>query len=98
VNDLFVELFPNRSDMIDEYLLNDIGYHYLGEENLQAAIEILKWNVQEFPTSWNVFDSLGEAYKAVGNTELSIENYEKSIELNPENEAGMKILEELKKG
>jgi len=93
-----VELFPNRSDMIDEYLLNDIGYHYLGEENLQAAIEILKWNVQEFPTSWNVFDSLGEAYKAAGNTKLAIDNYEQSIELNPENEAGIKILEELKKG
>ena len=93
-----VALFPDKPDMIDEYLLNDIGYYYLGEEKLEKAIDILKWNVQEFPKSWNVYDSLGEAYKAVGNTKLSIENYEKSIELNPENEAGMKILEALKKG
>lgn len=91
-------MFPDKPDIIDEYLLNDIGYNYLGAGKLETAIDILKWNVQAFPTSWNVYDSLGEAYKAAGETKLSIENYEKSIELNPENEAGRKILTELKKG
>ena len=60
-------------------------------------IKIFELLVSEFPNSSNSYDSLGEAYKAAGKVDLAIENYEKSIELNPENEAGMEILEELKK-
>jgi len=45
-----------------------------------------------------VYDSLGEAYMKSGDRELSIENYQKSLELNPENEAGKKMLEQLQTG
>lgn len=33
-----------------------------------------------------------------GNTALAIENYEKSLRLNPKNLIGMKMLENLKQG
>jgi len=36
----------------------------------------------------NVYDSLGEAYAAAGETHLAIDNYEKSVALNPKNEGG----------
>ena len=42
-------------------------------------------NVADHPDSWNVHDSLGEAYEADGNTERAIEAYERSLKLNPEN-------------
>ena len=44
-----------------------------------------KINVELFPEAFNPYDSLGEAYMTAGETELSIQNYAKSLELNPEN-------------
>jgi tetratricopeptide (TPR) repeat protein len=43
-----------------------------------------------------VYDSLGEAYAAAGKKELAIENYEKSLELDPKNENAKDRLKKLK--
>jgi cytochrome c-type biogenesis protein CcmH/NrfG len=53
-------------------------------------------NVEAFPQSSNVYDSLGEAYMANGDKELAIRNYEKSIELNPQNTNGVGMLKKLR--
>jgi predicted negative regulator of RcsB-dependent stress response len=53
--------------------------------------------MQLFPNSWNVYDSYGEALLNTGEKEEAIKMYKKSIELNPKNEAGKKILEQLLK-
>jgi len=62
------------------------------------AITIFKLNVAGYPESFNVYDSLGEAYMEKGEKELAIKYYEKSIELNPDNEGGKEKLKELRKG
>ena len=61
------------------------------------AIEILKLNVKEYPDSFNVYDSLGEAYMLNGDNKLAIKNYKKSLKINPDNNNGKQKLEELKK-
>ncbi len=82
---------------IDEGEMNRAGYNLLQAEKVKEAIEIFKLNVTSFPQSSNAYDSLGEAYAKDGNKELAIKNYKKSVELDPENVAGAKILEELEK-
>ena len=52
-------------------------------------------NIENFPDSWNVYDSLGEAYMKNGNKELAIKNYKKSLEINPDNVNGKKFLNKL---
>jgi tetratricopeptide (TPR) repeat protein len=65
--------------------LNRLGYELLQQKKITDAIEVLKLNAEMHPQSANVYDSLGEAYKANGNKELSITNYKKSLELDPKN-------------
>jgi len=65
--------------------LNRLGYQLLSMKKVAEAIEIFKLNVEMFPQSANVYDSLGEAYMAHNDKELSIANYKKSLELNPNN-------------
>ncbi|MEP7146536.1 MAG: serine hydrolase [bacterium] len=77
-------------------MLNNIGYQFLQNEFPAAAIEIFKLNAILFPNIANVFDSLGEAYLALGNKEEAKKNYLKVLEINPENENVKKILEGLK--
>ena len=44
---------------------------------------LFKLNVSEYPDSWNVYDSLGEAYFKKGDKAMAIKNYQKAVELNP---------------
>ena len=69
----------------DEGELNRLGYQLLGLDRIGDAIEIFRLNAEIFPESFNVYDSLGEAFMKNGERALAIENYEKSLELNPEN-------------
>ena len=79
-----------------EERVNAMGYGLLRDGKAQDAIELFKANVRLFPESWNVYDSLGEAYAAAGQKDLAIQNYEKSLELNPKNETGKTALAKLK--
>jgi len=80
-----------------EYTLNAMGYELLKEKRIKEAIDIFALTVKQNPESWNAYDSLGEAYEMAGETKLAIDNYEKSVTLNPENENGKKKVESLKK-
>ena len=81
---------------IDEETMNRIGYVLLRGKKLKDAIEVFKQNVADHPDSWNVFDSLGEAYAADGNTPLAIQAYERSLQLNPANTGGAEALKRLR--
>lgn len=81
--------------LLNEGLINSLGYIYLGKKHLVFAIAVFKYNVKAFPESGNVYDSLGEAYKENGDTELAIKNYRKSIELDSSNRNAAIILKSL---
>jgi tetratricopeptide (TPR) repeat protein len=76
--------------------LNSIGYRLLGAGDVDGAITLLDFNARLHPDSWNVWDSLGEAYAQKGDRARAIELYQKSVEMNPENENGKKKLAELR--
>ncbi len=91
------ELKKNRSEnyVFVENELNNLGYYLLGKERIKDAIEIFKMNVREYPESFNVYDSLGEAYMIGGNTKEAVKNYNKSLELNPDNANAVMMLKKL---
>lgn len=75
--------------------LNQLGYHYLNNGKTDYAIAIFKVNVDAFPNSSNVYDSYGEALFKNSEKEKAIENYMKSVTINPANEGGIEMLKEL---
>ena len=69
----------------NEAQVNAIGYTFLFQRNdVEKAIEIVERNVAAHPESWNVYDSLGEAYASKGETALAIKAYSKAHEMAPE--------------
>lgn len=78
-----------------ESTINTAGYQLLSLDKLEEAIAVFELNVALFPDSWNVYDSLGEAYMKAGETGLAIENYSWSVQLNPNNKNGAAILKKL---
>ena len=78
-----------------ELRLNNLGYLLLNRNRTADAIAIFKLNVEEYPKAANVYDSLAEAYEKAGQKQLAIENYRKSVELNPQNQNGKDKLKAL---
>jgi hypothetical protein len=74
--------------------INIGGYRLLDRKKVKEAIKIFEMNVELFPESFNVYDSLAEAYMTDNNKELAIKYYKKSLELNPENENAKKFFKE----
>jgi tetratricopeptide (TPR) repeat protein len=82
--------------LFGEGKINQMGYEALQAGRLDDAVGLFRLNVQAYPESWNVYDSLGEGYAAKGDTALAIEAYEKSLRLKPDSEPGKKALEALR--
>jgi hypothetical protein len=64
-----------------EALINQIGYESLAA-NPEEAIATFKSNVERYPESANVYDSLGEAYEKGGRLDLATPLYEKAQTLS----------------
>ncbi len=85
-----------RKPFFIETDFNNWGYALVAAQKLSDAIEVFIINTEMFPDSWNAFDSLGETYMTIGNKELAIKNYEKSLKLNPQNTNAVEQLKKLK--
>jgi Flp pilus assembly protein TadD len=83
------------SASISEGTVNQAGYLLLGSNKTSDAILMFRKNVEQHPASWNVYDSLGEAYLKNGDKDLAAKNYQKSVELNPTNDNGREALKKL---
>ncbi len=76
--------------------INAHGYDLLFGGRTLEAIAIFKFNAGAFPESWNVYDSLAEAYMENGDRELAIYYYLESLKRNPENTNAAERLRKLK--
>ncbi len=56
-----------------ENLINQIGYRFIFDGKPEEAIAVFKANVERYPASANVYDSLAEAYERGGRIELVVE-------------------------
>jgi tetratricopeptide (TPR) repeat protein len=78
-----------------ERQVNSLGYELLGANKTQEAILIFRLNVRTHGDSFNAYDSLGEGYAAAGDNPHALEAYRRSVELNPENENGRRMIQKL---
>ena len=87
--------YPDTPANIEDRIVT-MGYFLLEGGKTAEAVDMIKLLVRLYPQSWNAYDSLGEAYAAAGQKDLAIQNYEKSVQLNPKNENGKEQLKKLK--
>jgi predicted alpha/beta superfamily hydrolase len=78
-----------------EPIINTLGYQALQRDTIKA-IEFFQLNIDLYPDSYNVYDSMGEAWMAKGDYKKAIAYYEKSLALNPNNENGKEMIKKMK--
>jgi glyoxylase-like metal-dependent hydrolase (beta-lactamase superfamily II) len=84
--------FYTLHDEIDQF-----AYYMMLDKKLDEALAIFLVLAELFPDSYLAFDSLGEVYSRRGDKEKAIQNFEKSLELNPDNRNAAQQLKSLQK-
>jgi len=85
----------NNGNTPRERSLNYLGYELMQMKELDAAITVFELNNQSYPESANTYDSLGEAYLAVGDKQKALASYKNALNLNPDSESAKQAVEKL---
>jgi len=99
----FVQAFELRSHAaadarLDAWLenrVNEAGFARLRARKLDEAVGLLRLNTTAFPKSANAWDSLGEACFEQGALDEALTAYEHSLELEPDNADGQRMVERI---
>lgn len=80
-----VSHYENLSDrfghvvLLPEQFANQQGYAFLANGQPEMAHALFALNIQNYPNSANVFDSMGDYYAAQSDTNRAIEHYTKAV-------------------
>ena len=79
-----------------EQQMCELGTRLINMHRTREAIEVLKVSAEFYPNSWQIYATLGEAYKLTGQKEEAIIAYKRALVLNPMDEASTKAMNKLK--
>lgn len=91
----YTEIKKQPAYYLNEGEINGLGYGMIATGKIVEAIAVFNLNVMEYPQSFNVWDSRGEAYMLNGEKTKAIMDYKKSLELDPYSMNAIKKLNEL---
>lgn len=86
----------NNSNPISELLLFGIGDEFLRKESFSDAAKVFDLAATDYPTSSKAFYKLGASHMLAGNKELAVKNFEKSLQIDPQNKKAEENLKNLK--
>jgi predicted TPR repeat methyltransferase len=79
-----------------ESRLDGVGADLVAARKHRDAIEVLALNAKLFPRSSSAHRRLGDAYAAAGDTRLAVRSYERSLALDPRDDASRAALARLR--
>jgi tetratricopeptide (TPR) repeat protein len=89
---------PKSKYVNSEAAINRAGYALLTAKRIADAIEVFKLNVESYPRSANVHDSLGDAYEAAGQKDEAIKSFERALAIDPNYASALAAIKRLKGG
>jgi CubicO group peptidase (beta-lactamase class C family) len=90
------QLENDRAPGISEGLLNSAGYLLLGRGDVAGAVLVFNENVRAYPSSGNVYDSLGDAYLAAHDDRAAIDAFARSALIDPTNSRARQLADSLR--
>lgn len=92
---LEIQQKDSLSKVINQRVMNSLGYDYLRNKEYNKALEIFKINTVLYPKSSNVYDSTADAYLRIKDTIKAIEYYKKALVINTENRNSKRMLKKI---
>jgi predicted alpha/beta superfamily hydrolase len=65
-----------------EYYINEWGYNFLQAKMMEKSHAFFQLNIDNYPSSGNVYDSMGDYYTAAGDKQKAIDMYTKALAID----------------
>ena len=80
---IYYELKPDTIQYsTSEGRINVLGYRLLNLDRTDAALEVFKLNIEEYPKSANTYDSYGDALLIKGDSINALKNFKRCFEID----------------
>lgn len=80
---IYYELKPDTIQYsTSERRINVLGYRLLNLDRTDAALEVFKLNIEEYPKSANTYDSYGDALLIKGDSINALKNFKRCFEID----------------
>jgi 6-phosphogluconolactonase len=89
-----IELFESQYTF-EEFDINKVAYRLMEAERFSEARHLFTFNIDRYPKSWNVYDSMGELELIQGNYKYAKQLYKQSLTLNADNTSAKVALENI---
>jgi tetratricopeptide (TPR) repeat protein len=76
-------LYDEAAGLATKNQLNFLGYQLMTAGDQQRALDYFKTNLKNNPDDPNMYDSLADCYKNMGENKDAIKNFKKSLSMNP---------------
>jgi len=86
---------PKKMIYSNFYKIENIGKEWLARNNYDNAISVFKINTDVFDWIAGPFDNLAHAYMLDGQYEMAVENYNKVLEISPDDNNAVAQLQQL---
>jgi tetratricopeptide (TPR) repeat protein len=83
--------------LVNEFFMDVLAYHYTSRVDTEILYAILKKRIELFPQSPASYESLAYAYYKNGERELAVANFERVLELDPDNRNALKMIRQIRK-
>lgn len=84
--------------VLKENDLNAWGYKLMEQGQPQQAVAVLKLAAELYPNSANAYDSFAEAFQNSDDRQRALENYRRSLSLDPANQNARQRIADLEEG
>ena len=71
--------------------VNRMGYRFLQQKQFNKSESFFKMNVENYPESFNAYDSYGDYFEATGDKPKAIANFKKALSMKESSETRKKL-------
>jgi len=77
--------------------LDELGEYALSKNDTLGAVKIFELNMRQFPESGRVYERLGRAYLALGDTARAYTSFQRALNVDPQNASAREALRRLQR-
>jgi hypothetical protein len=74
-----------------ESFINNLGYAFMQNKMNEKAYAFFDMNIENYPKSGNVYDSMGDFYSATGDKEKAIDYFRKALAISDNADTRQKL-------
>lgn len=86
-----VSALLNYTVLPSQNIVNFLGYNFLANKNYEKAYGFFKMNIENYPSSSNAYDSMGDYYLETNEKKKAIDSFKKALSLGEKKETREKL-------